>query len=65
MVTDEQHLAQLEIAWPEWQLKFSQDDQAYIATLRQDPEVMMAARQLATLEHLLMEWDRRRKQGRP
>ncbi len=65
MVTDKQHLAQLEIAWPEWSIAYSRDDQAYIATLRQDPEVMMAARQVATLEHLLMEWDRRRKQAQP
>lgn len=65
MVTDEQHLAQLQIAWPEWSIAFSPDDQAYIATLRQDPEAMMAARHVATLEHLLMEWHQRRKQARP
>ena len=55
------HLAQLDIAWPEWSIVFSEEDQAYIATLRTDPGQVMAARHLATLEGLLMTWDKARQ----
>jgi len=63
MVTDEQYLAQLAIAWPEFSIVFSEPDRAFIATLRQDPGEVMTARHLAPLEGLLVLWDRRRQQA--
>ena len=54
------HLAQLEPAWPEWGLKFSEEDGCFVAVLRTDPDIRLMAQHVGALEGLLLDWDKAR-----